>query len=241
MRTGPLAALAAVVVVAALAAPRGPFLAPRLTEEAMAEEHAAPAIALPPPQSEGVMPVERALRERRSVRAFAPDSLSLVEVATLLWAAQGVTHGEGQRAAPSAGALYPLEVYLVAGRVRGLAAGIYRYLPADHALTQTSAEDARGALCEAAWSQDWMLTSAAILAVAAVYERTARQYGARAERYVHMEVGSVAENVYLQATALGLGTAFVGAFDDGQVKKVLSLPAEEEPLCLLPVGRPRSQ
>jgi SagB-type dehydrogenase family enzyme len=238
MKTRTLAALVLAVAVAP-AAPRVLLLATPAAEETMAHERAGKSITLPRARAEGPMPVERAIRERRSVRAFTADSLSLEEAATLLWAAQGVTHQEGLRAAPSAGGLYPLEVYLVALRVRGLAAGIYRYVPADHALTELAAEDVGDALCEASWSQDWMRTGAAILAVAAVYERTAGKYGARAERYVHMEVGGVAENVYLQATALGLGTTFVGAFDDAQVKKVLRLPAAEAPLCLLPVGRPR--
>jgi SagB-type dehydrogenase family enzyme len=196
-------------------------------------------IALPEPARDGALPVERAIAERRSRRAFAPEPLSLAAVSQLLWAAQGVTDPEGRRTAPSAGALYPLEVYLVAGAVSGLQAGVYRYDPRRHRLLLHSEGDARPALVHAALRQEWLGEAPAIVLLAAVYERSARKYGERAARYVHMEVGHAAQNVYLQAQALGLGTTMVGAFRDGELARVAGLPGEVKPLGLLPVGRPR--
>ena len=196
-------------------------------------------VALPRPSLEGEVSVERALARRRSVRTFAPETLSLSAVSQLLWAAQGITDPAGGRTAPSAGALYPLEVYLVAGAVSGVRPGVYRYDPRLHQLSLESEGDARLSVAGAALSQDWVAEAPAILVLGAVYERTARQYGERAPRYVHMEAGHAAQNVYLPATALGLGTTTVGAFRDGEVARVLGLPAYVQPLALLPVGKPR--
>jgi SagB-type dehydrogenase family enzyme len=196
-------------------------------------------VALPEPSLVGEVPVERALALRRSVREFAREPLPLPVVSQLLWAAQGVTHPDGLRTAPSAGALYPLETYLVAGDVPGMRPGLYRYDPARHRLARVSEGDARTRVAAAAHGQAWVAEAPAILVLAAVYERTARKYGERAARYVHMEVGHAAQNVYLEATALGLGTTLVGAFRDEELARALGLPAEAKPLGLLPVGRPR--
>lgn len=206
-------------------------------ELAMASENGD--VTLPTPRLEGEVSVERALAARRSLRAFAPDPLPLASVSQLLWAAQGVTGPDGLRTAPSAGALYPLEVYLVAGAVSGVAPGVYRYEPRRHRLVQASQGDVRERVAEAALSQDWVAEAPAIVVLAAVFERTARKYGERAPRYVHMEVGHASQNIYLQATALGLGTTMVGAFRDEALARALALPAGVKPLGLLPVGRPR--
>ncbi len=192
-------------------------------------------VALPSPRLDGDMPLERALAERRSVREFAHGALTLPQVAQLLWAAQGATAG-GRRTAPSAGALYPLEVYLVAGEVRDLAPGVYRYLPAKHALKQLATGDARRPLCAAALAQECVAAGAAVVVFAAVEQRTTRKYGSRGVRYVHIEAGHAAQNLALQATALGLGSVTVGAFDDAAVARLLKLPGGEVPLYLLPVG-----
>jgi SagB-type dehydrogenase family enzyme len=197
------------------------------------------AISLPEPRLEGTISVERALAERRSVREFAEGPLPLGDVTQLLWAAQGITDGRGHRTAPSAGALYPLEVYLVAGAVSGIAPGAYRYDPQHHRLLPLSRRDLRGPLAAAALEQDFVAEAPAVLVLAAVYERTARKYGGRAPRYAHMEMGHAAQNVYLQSVALGLGTCMVGAFRDAQLKRVLALPEEVEPLGLMPIGKPR--
>ncbi|MGA2663114.1 MAG: SagB/ThcOx family dehydrogenase, partial [Verrucomicrobiota bacterium] len=152
---------------------------------------------------------------------------------------QGITDPEGRRAAPSAGALYPLEVLLVAGGQDELPAGVYRYRPQGHGLIPVIQGDRRAKLAAAALDQDWFNDAPATIAIAAVYERTARKYKQRAERYVLMEVGHAAQNVHLQAVALDLGTVVVGAFDDAEVKRVLTLALNEEPMCLMPVGKPR--
>lgn len=195
-------------------------------------------VVLPEPSYDGPMAVEKALSSRRSVREFAHGPLTLAEVSQLLWAVQGMSDPAGLRTAPSAGALYPLEVYLVAGGVASLDSGIYKYDPRRHGLRLTTAGDRRAELAAAALAQDWIGDAAAVLVIAAVFARTSAKYGARAKRYVHMEVGHGAQNVYLQAAALGLGTTIVGAFWDARVKAVVGMAPDEEPLGLLPVGRP---
>lgn len=195
-------------------------------------------IRLPAPIDAGAMPLEQALWARRSVRAYLPQPLGLEDVGQLLWAAQGITGPGGLRTAPSAGALYPLELYVVAGEVDGLAPGVYHYSPPDHALRLLAAGDNRSALSQAALGQAPVADAPAVIALAAVFERTTAKYGERGEDYVHMEVGAAAQNVYLQATALGLGTVFIGAFDDEAVGRVLRLDEDETILCLMPVGRP---
>lgn len=184
------------------------------------------------------MSLEAALAARRSVREFSSEPLTLTEVSQLLWAAQGLNRGDGGRTTPSAGALYPLELYVVVGNVERLAAGAYRYEPYGHRIARLAAGDRRAALSDAALRQEWMRDAAVILVLAALYERTTVKYGDRGRRYVHMEVGHAAQNIYLQAAALELGTTFVGAFQDDRVTAVLGLPNAQRPLGLMPVGRP---
>ncbi len=197
------------------------------------------ALRLPAPRLRGPLSVEEALLTRRSVRDFRAGPITLEETAQLLWAAQGFTAAAplDRRAAPSAGALYPLEVTLVAGEVKGLAPGVYRYRPGRHALQAVGDGDLRAELAAAALGQSWIAGAACVLVLAAVYRRTTRKYGPRGERYVHIEVGHVGQNVYLQARALGLGTTMVGAFRDGAVRRMLHLAADEAPLAILPIGR----
>lgn len=194
-------------------------------------------IELPQPKWEGDVAVEAALRNRRSVRTFKPEPLTLAEVSQLLWAAQGVRVADF-RTAPSAGALYPLEVHVAAGNVEGLDAGVYRYDSSAHGLSEVVRGDVRGSLAGAAWRQRWVGEGAIALVISAVYERTTKKYGERGIRYVHMEAGHAAQNVYLQAQALGLRTVIVGAFRDNRVKKVLRLRDDEQPLSIMPVGKP---
>lgn len=193
-------------------------------------------ISLPAARQEGEVSLEAALAARRSRRSFGDGPLTLEAAAQLLWAAQGITDSRrGFRAAPSAGATFPLETYLVAGDVTGLEPGVYRYRPAEHALEPVRAGDIREALAAAAHGQTMVARAPATIAFAAVYRRTADRYGARAERYVHMEIGHAGQNVYLQAEALGLGTVAVGAFRDEAAGEALGITA---PLrYLLPVGR----
>lgn len=194
-------------------------------------------IKLPPPSETGTMSVESALGTRRSVREFKGAPLRLAEVSQLLWSAQGVTHAAGLRTAPSAGALYPLELHLVVGEVTGLPAGVYRYRVGSHQLARVATGDRRATLSDAALRQDWIARAAAVLVISAVYDRTSVKYGHRGSRYVHLEAGHVAENVALQAVALDLGMTPVGAFDDQRVKSVVEMADREQPIYLLPLGR----
>ena len=194
-------------------------------------------IVLPEPLDSGEISVEEALLERRSIRNYKDEALTLAEISQLLWAAQGITDPGGYRTAPSAGALYPLEVYVVTGNVEGLQAGIYKYRPQGHELEKVAGGDVRAELCAAALDQEFIEDGAAVLVFAAVYERTTRKYGERGVRYVHMEVGHAAQNVYLQAGSLGLGTVVVGAFDDDGVEKLVQMEDDERAVCIMPVGR----
>jgi SagB-type dehydrogenase family enzyme len=196
-------------------------------------------IPLPEPRLKSDCPVEGSLAARRSNREFSGEALTLAEAGQLLWAAQGVTHGEGFRTAPSAGALYPLELYLVAGRVGELEPGVYHYQPVSHSVRLRQAGDLRAEVAEAALGQLWMADAAAIVVIAAVERRTAAKYGSAAERYIAIEVGHAAQNVALQGIALGLGTGFVGAFDEEELGRVPLLAPGEEAYYLLPLGRPR--
>ncbi len=196
-------------------------------------------IKLPQPDHESGVSLEAAVKARKSSRSYQAAALTLAEVSQLLWAAQGVTRKNGMRTAPSAGALYPLEVYLEVDRVEQLAAGVYKYRPQSHELVQISDQEKRRALTAAGLGQGCIARGAVNIILAAVYERTAVKYGDRAVRYVHMEAGHAAQNIYLQAVVLGLGTVAGGAFDDHEVKKVLLFQRDEYPLYIMPVGRVR--
>ncbi|MGQ9600141.1 MAG: SagB/ThcOx family dehydrogenase [Anaerolineae bacterium] len=207
----------------------GPVGTPLVTE--VLEEGV---LSLPTPTLVGAKSLEEVLSQRRSVREFADLPLTMAEVGQLLWAAQGITDERRFRTAPSAGALYPLELYVV------MADGIFHYQPQGHLLRRMSAVDVRTALWEVALSQQAVRQAPAVFIIAAVYERTAVKYGAeRSPRYVHLEAGHAAQNLLLEAVALGLGAVPIGAFDDKGVQKVLGLPADHQPLYLIPVGHLR--
>lgn len=196
-------------------------------------------IELPAPRHDSDFSLERALSNRRSVREFRDDPITLAQLSQLLWAAQGITDSRGLRTAPSAGALYPLELYVLAGDVAGLPEGIYKYRTNGHKLLRLSGEDRRRQLERAAWDQDWVRKNAALIVFAAVETRTTGKYGRRGIRYIHIEVGHAAQNVMLQAQAVGLGAAVVGAFDDDRVEDLLDMPGNEQALYLMPIGKPR--
>jgi SagB-type dehydrogenase family enzyme len=196
-------------------------------------------LRLPEPVSGPVGTLGALLRERRTVRAFSPEPLTLEQVGQLLWAAQGITSPDGFRTAPSAGALYPLELHLIAGAVTGLPVGHYRYVPARHGLDRLATADRRVAVAQAAHGQAWIAQAPALVVIAAVPERTRTKYGSRSKRYVDMEVGHASQNLLLQVVALGLGGAVVGAFDDAALHRLLDLPKAEEPLVILPIGHAR--
>lgn len=205
----------------------------RDTMEKLSQAAVGDSAALPDPRTKGALSVEEAINRRRSERDFASEPLGLSEVSQLLWSAQGLTSSDGRRAAPSAGACYPLETYLVC------AGGLFRYDGRTHAVTKVSASDLRGRLAEAAWGQEFVAAAPISLVFAAVYERTTQRYGDRGVRYVHIDVGHAAENVHLQGEALGIGSCAVGAFDDRAVAGVLDLPEDQEPIYIIPLGRPR--
>jgi len=194
-------------------------------------------IKLPEPQYDSDVSIEQSLLNRRSIRSYSGQPLTLQELSQLLWAAQGLTDPGGFRAAPSAGGLYPLELYLVAGDVSDLTAGVYRYQPDGHQLVKIGDGDKRAELAEAALGQEWVKEGAVSIVFTAVYERTTVKYGDRGVRYVHMEAGHAAQNLCLQATAMGLGAVTVGAFSDDLINQLLNLPADERPLYVIPVGR----
>ena len=186
------------------------------------------------------MSAEAALWARRSTRELAPEALGLADAAQLLWAAQGKNRPDGHRTAPSAMGTYPLEVFLVAGSVEGLAPGVYRYRSATHDLVLAQAGDRRAELTAAPGRPPgWAASAPLIVVFAAAWERAASRFGPRAERFVAMEVGHAAQNVYIQAAALGLGTTFMAGFNDSAMTRVLG--AGERPMGVMPVGRPRSR
>jgi len=194
-------------------------------------------IELPEPRYDSDVSVEEALLNRRSVRQYTGEPLTIQEVSQLVWAAQGITDPRGLRTAPSAGALYPLELYVVVGDVEDLAVGVYKYRPQEHELEKVLEGDVRAELADAALGQASVRTAAIDIVISAVYERTTVQYGDRGIRYVHLEAGHAAQNLCLQATAMDLGIVTAGAFTDDQVKEVLNLPENEQPLYIIPIGR----
>jgi SagB-type dehydrogenase family enzyme len=224
-----LALLAMLTVPACASGEAEPAPTPPAAEETTVD--------LPQPRLEGDISLEETLRMRRSVREYAGAPLTLEEVSQLLWAAQGITSESGGRTAPSAGALYPLEVYLAAGDVEGLPAGVYRYDPAPHQLVKVKGGDVRTELCDVSLGQEAVRNGAIDIVIAAVYERTEVKYGDRAVRYVQMEAGHAGQNVCLQAAALELGAVTIGAFSDDAVAQVLGLRDDEAPLYVIPVGR----
>ncbi len=187
-------------------------------------------VTLAKPKQDGPMSLEKAVATRRSQRDFLPQSLTLEQISQLTWAAQGRDAQSRYRTVPSAGATYPLELFVVTDD------GLFRYLPAKHALEKLTEQDLRAALASAAWGQDFIEAAPLTLVFAAQFSRTTNHYGQRGVRYVYMEAGHAAQNVHLQAESLGLGSVAVGAFDDSSVSKVLSLPNDLEPIYMVVVG-----
>ena len=186
---------------------------------------------LPPPKKKGTFSLEETLERRRSKRAYLPRQLTPEQISQLLWAAQGVFQ-RGKRTVPSAGGLYPLEIYLVAKE------GVYHYEPQNHELVETLRGDVLPQLCQAVAGQDFIREAPVSIIIAADDRGMEGRYGKRAERYVCIEVGHAAQNIHLQAVALGLGSAPIGAFNDDQVHTALKLPDEHWPLYIIPVGYP---
>ncbi len=199
-------------------------------------------IQLPDPHTESDVSVEKAISSRRSKRDFKDKPIGMQQVAQLMWSAQGITGQRGRkRAAPSAGATYPMVVFVAVGEngVGGIPAGVYRYVPEKHALKEIRSGDVRGGVAEAALGQNFIAEAPVDIILGANYRRTARRYGERAKRYVRMEAGHVSQNIYLQAETLGLGTVSVGAFEDDELSEVCDLPDNVAPLYVMPVGHAR--
>jgi SagB-type dehydrogenase family enzyme len=198
----------------------------------------AEAVKLPPPALKGAVSVAEALQARRTVRRFAARNLSLAQVGQLLWAADGVSDPRGHRTAASAGATYPLEIYLVVGEqgVTGLTPGVYRYLVHQHALEAAAPGDQRAAVARASLHQSWMAEAPVMVVIVAEYRRCTARYGERGVMYTHQESGHVGQNVFLMAEALGLGAGIVGAFEDKGLGQILRLPPGQVPLLVMPVG-----
>jgi SagB-type dehydrogenase family enzyme len=194
-------------------------------------------VKLPQPCLDGSVALEQTLLLRRSVRTYSRDPLTVDEITQLLWAAQGITHPRGYRTAPSAGALYPLELYAAVGHVVGLPTGFYRYRCLEHALELKSARDLRPELCQAALNQRAVERAPVSFLITAVYGRVTATYGSRGVRYVDMEAGHAAQNLCLQAVALDLKSVLIGAFQGDDIKKIAALPDDEEPLVVVPVGK----
>ena len=208
-------------------------LAVIMTRSAMSQPET---IKLPGPATKGSFALEEAIYQRRSERNFLNKKLTLEQISQILWAAQGITgeiNGVKVRTAPSAGALYPMEVYLLTDD------GLYLYQPQDHSLKTLNNKDLRESLAVAAFGQQWVAEAPISLVLSAVHERITRKYGPRGERYSLIEAGHIAQNVHLQAVALGLGSVPIGAFSEEKVSDVLGLPENQEPLYLIPVGYPR--
>jgi len=196
-------------------------------------------IPLPKPSLDGKVSVEKAIKERRTIRNFKDRPLPLSHLSQLLWAAQGITDPkEGKRAAPSGGALYPLDIYVIVGEkgVEGMEMGVYHYLPERHSILPISKGDRRKEIASASLSQMWMTKAPVIFVITGEYKRITGKYGERGIRYALIEVGHVGQNLFLQAEALGLGAGIVGAFYDVDVSKIMGTPPQHEPLLIMPVG-----
>jgi SagB-type dehydrogenase family enzyme len=191
------------------------------------------------PKTDGQVSLEKAISTRRTIRSFTADPLSPEAFSQLLWAAHGITQKGGfKRAAPSAGALYPMDLYAVLGHegVGGFKAGVYHYGPEDHSVSLVAEGDLRNDLARASLHQTWIARPPLSLVITAEYSRITLKYGERGIRYAMMEAGHMAQNIFLQAEALGLGAGIVGAYDDREVIQVLKVPKSHEPLLIMPVG-----
>ena len=200
-------------------------------------------VKLPAPKLKGSVSVEDAIKRRRTVRSFSSALMTLDALSQILWSAQGITEEGGfKRAAPSAGATFPIEVYFACGdkSVKGLRGGIWRYVPKGHSIARVAPQDVRATLARHSLGQMWAAKAPLTAAIVCDYSRTTARYGKRGVKYVHFEAGSVSENIFLECQAQGLSAGIIGAFDDKAISADLKLPKNLEPLLLMPVGYKRS-
>ena len=194
---------------------------------------------LPPPEIEGVISLERTIKTRRTIRSFSSKHLSLKQLSQILWSAQGITEDNGfKRAAPSAGALYPMDAYAVIGTegVEGFKAGCYHYQPNNHSVSLILEGDLRNELARTSLLQMWMADPPVSIVITAEYDRITLKYGKRGVRYAMIEAGHIGQNIFLQAEALDLGAGIIGAFNDEEVIRIMQIPPTHEPLLIMPVG-----
>ena len=194
---------------------------------------------LPQPRTKGQDTLEELIKRRRTIRSFLSTSMTQDQLSQLFWAAQGITEEKGyKRAVPSGGALYPIDAYAVvgAGGVEGVQPAIYRYEPDDHSISLVVEGDLRQPLAKASLGQMWMAKAPVSMVITAEYRRITSKYGERGVRYAMIEAGHVAQNIFLQAEALGMGAGIVGAFHDNEVIQVMRIPLSHEPLIIMPVG-----
>ncbi len=204
----------------------------------LAAGFAAEAVKLPAPAKKGTLSVEEALEARRVSRRFANRDLSLAQISQLLWAADGINNPQGKRTAPSGKATYPMDLYLVAGErgVSGLAPGIYHYNVADHSLELVAAGEFRPAGVKACNAQAWMGEAPVIFVITGDYKRSETKNGAKAPLFTHIEAGLIAENLFLQVEALGLGSGIAGGMNEQALGQALKLPPANLPFLVMPVG-----
>lgn len=193
-------------------------------------------IKLPSVKFDDSLTVSEAIENRRTIRSFKDKSVTLEQISYLLWAAQGVTSPQGLRAAPSAGALYPLEIYINVRKSDSLKPGLYKYNPISQSIFRTQDKELSEKISDAALHQDWMAEAPVMVIFTAIYRRTTGKYGERGVRYAIIEAGSSSENLFLQAQSIGLDCGIVGAFNDSEIKKLLDLGKDSQPLLLMPVG-----
>jgi len=189
------------------------------------------------PTKKGKISLEECLDNRRSRRVFSNDSLSLFEVSQILWAGQGISSPRNFRTVPSAGALYPIDLYVVVSNVETLSKGVYKYIPIGHKLEKVKDGDKREELYKSCYSQDSVNMAPLSVVIIGVYDKTMQKYGERGRQYLHIEVGCAVQNIYLEVESLALGTVCIGAFDDAKIRRVLSLSDKEVPFVVMPIGK----
>ena len=199
-------------------------------------------IKLPEPKLKREMSLEEVIVNRRSKRSFSGAPLTKEQISQILWTAQGITDKEkGFQSAPSAGALYPLKLFLVVGEngVTDISSGVYQFLPEEHSLKVILDKDVKEDLANVALGQSAVAEAAVDIVITAEYERTTGKYGERGNRYVHLEAGHIAGNILLQVTSLSLGAVPIGAFNDDSVVEILNISSEFRPLYIVPIGKPK--
>ncbi len=203
----------------------------------ISEQNPGTMISLPQPTTDGTMSLEKAMSLRRSVRSYVNQPLTIEELSQLLWAGQGINNERGFRTAPSAGATFPLELFVMVNNVKGLKKGIYHYQIGDHSLKMTDARELEGEVTRASLSQSMISEAGVVIIFAAIFDRTTSRYGERGIRYIHNEVGHVSQNIHLQVSALNLGTVVIGAYRDEEVEAILDLGEEYRVLYMMPIGK----